>query len=41
LNEGPEVHSTANENGFRYFTDVSKFKAYVRREILAEVEEVA
>lgn len=38
IDEGPEVLAIANAYGFRYFTDVDAFKAYVRKNILAELE---
>lgn len=36
LGEGPEVLSIAGQAGFRYFTDESTFKSYIRNEILGE-----
>ncbi len=39
LDEGDETEQAANAAGFRFFTNVEQFKAYVRREILA-IEEV-
>ncbi len=39
INEGPETEEAANRAGYRYFTDVDEFRAYVRREILAEDED--
>lgn len=38
IDEGPEVHSIANNYGFRYFTSVDAFKEYVRKKILVEDE---
>ena len=39
LNEGHATHSAANRQGFRFFTDVERFKDYVRKEILAQHQE--
>ncbi|NLN76942.1 MAG: hypothetical protein GX139_11640, partial [Armatimonadetes bacterium] len=41
INEGQETEDAANKAGFRYFTDVDEFKAYVRREIMAAEETAA
>jgi hypothetical protein len=38
INEGPEVLAIANAHGFRYFTNVDMFKAYVLKDILADQE---
>lgn len=38
INEGSEVLQVANAKGFRYFTNVDTFKAYVQHQILAEEE---
>ena len=35
LDEGPEIEAAANRAGFRFFTGIEEFRAYVRREILA------
>jgi hypothetical protein len=35
IDEGPVTYSLANAAGFRYFTSVEAFKAYVQREVLA------
>jgi hypothetical protein len=35
INEGRGIEKTVNQAGFRYFTDVNDFRAYVRQEILA------
>lgn len=36
LNEGPEVIAVASQAGFRCFTSVPKFQAYVQTEVLGE-----
>ncbi len=36
IDEPAETHEAANRAGFRFFTDFETFRAYVRREILAE-----
>ena len=40
IDEGAEVEEVVNRFGYRYFTDPAEFRAYVRREILAEDLEV-
>ena len=35
IDEGPETIDVANRTGFRYFTDVERFRDYVHREVLA------
>ena len=37
LNEGPELLKIVNDRGFRYFTDMSRFRTYVERHVLALV----
>lgn len=37
LNEGPETLTLASGAGFRCFTDIEAFKAYVAREVIREV----
>jgi hypothetical protein len=39
IDEPADVHDAANSAGFRFFTDVETFRAYVRQEILASEEE--
>jgi hypothetical protein len=39
IDEPAETHDAANRAGFRFFTDVDTFRAYVRQEILASDEE--
>ena len=39
IDEPAEVHEAANRAGFRFFTDVEIFRAYVRQEILASGDE--
>jgi hypothetical protein len=34
LNESKELIATANDAGYRYFTDVDAFKEYMTREVL-------
>lgn len=41
LGEPAETEEAANQAGFRFFTDVEEFKAYVRAEVLAEDPELA
>jgi hypothetical protein len=41
LDEGDDTIMAANRAGYRYFTSVDDFKAYVRQEILAEHAEEA
>lgn len=36
LNEEVEVHNLANSHGFRYFTNVEKFKQYVMHDVMGE-----
>ena len=36
LNEGEETLALASSTGFRCFTDVEAFKAYVTKEVLRE-----
>ena len=38
IDEPPEIHDAANRAGFRFFTDVETFRAYVDQEILASEE---
>ncbi|TLM69224.1 MAG: DUF262 domain-containing protein [Deltaproteobacteria bacterium] len=40
LNEEQEVHTLANNQGYRYFTNVQEFKNYVLREVVAEEGEL-
>ena len=35
IGEGQETEEAANRAGYRYFTDVAAFRAYVQQEILA------
>ena len=35
LDEGQEIEERANQAGFRFFTNIEQFKAYVNHEILA------
>ncbi|MGH2584815.1 MAG: GmrSD restriction endonuclease domain-containing protein [Dehalococcoidia bacterium] len=35
INEGQETEEAANRAGFRYFTDLEAFRAYVERDVLA------
>lgn len=41
IDEDHETEAAASAAGYRFFTDLKKFKRYVRREILAEVENTA
>ena len=38
LDEDRETEEAANRAGYRYFTDVDAFRAYVQQEILAMQE---
>lgn len=38
IGEGPETINATNRAGFKYFTEVSEFKKYILKEILAERE---
>ncbi|MEM8502414.1 MAG: DUF262 domain-containing protein [Cyanobacteria bacterium P01_D01_bin.1] len=40
LNEESKTEAIANQAGFRFFTDIDRFKTYVRREILAIEETI-
>jgi hypothetical protein len=40
IDEPGETHDAANRAGFRFFTDIETFRAYVHQEILASEEEV-
>ncbi len=40
IDEGADTEEAANRAGYRFFTDIDDFRAYVRREILA-LEEIA
>jgi hypothetical protein len=37
VDEGQDLLRLANARGFRYFTDIDRFKAYVEREVLAHL----
>lgn len=39
IDEGKETEEATNQAGYRYFTNVEEFRAYIRREILALAEE--
>lgn len=39
INEPREVEEVANRAGYRFFTTIAEFKAYVEKVILAEPEE--
>ncbi len=41
LGEGEEIQDIANQAGYRFFTTVEAFKAYVVREVLAEPDETS
>jgi hypothetical protein len=38
IDEPLATHDAANRAGYRFFTDVDSFRAYVRREVLASEE---
>jgi len=41
IDEEKETKEIANRAGFLFFTDVETFRMYVKREILAQVDETA